>query len=322
MDFNNKTVLVSGANGFLPSALIFRLLQSGANIIALCRNRQRAEERFQAVIDNSKFKMIIQDVCEPVNLTSTIDYAIHGASPAGKESRHEYPVDTFNANLIGCKNLLELKPKRFMLISSVDVYGQIINKERFSEEDNGYLDLLNVRNAYSLGKRAAETLTVLYSAQYNIETVIARPFQVYGEGMVIGDGRLHGDFIQQIRNNNKIVLKSDGSAKRSFMYIDDCIEGLLTVLQKGENKNSYNVVDEKSEATVFELAKLYADCLNIPIEFDYEQRNSIEVTEALPCVLGSSEKLRSLGWQAKINLKDGVKKTINSFLPERECYVS
>lgn len=313
MNFTGKTVLVSGANGFLPGALVDKFLDLGANVIALCRNEKRAKDRFSSALDHPRLRLLIQDVCDPVRLEAPLDFAIHGASPAGIRTRHEFPLDTFNANLLGGKNLLDLRPKRFMLISSVDVYGDVYGNRRLTETDVGYLDTLNQRNAYSLGKRAAETLSILYSAQYGVETVIARPFQVYGPGMAIGDGRLQGDFIHQIVNSGRITLKSDGSARRSFMYIDDAVDGLLTVLGNGKNENAYNVVDENGEATVLELAEMYANALNASIEFDYDQRGSIEVTGALPCVLGSSEKLRDLGWKPVTSLTKGVEKTIEYY---------
>jgi nucleoside-diphosphate-sugar epimerase len=308
----NKTILISGANGFLPSHLVIALLRKEAKVIALCRNEKRAMERFAHILGNENFRIIVQDVCEPIHADCQVDYCIHAASPAGIRSRHEYPVNTFDANVIGCKNLLDIKPQRFMLISSVDVYGNVYKGERLAENDIGYLDILNVRNAYSLGKRAAETLSALYNAQYGVETVIARPFQVYGPGMTIGDGRLHGDFIAQIQSTGKIVLKSDGTAKRSFMYIDDAVDAMITVLVKGENSNAYNIVDEAGELTVLELAELYAKLSrqDVKVEFDHSQRGTAEVTSALPCVLGSSEKLRGLKWEPQTSLSDGIQKTL------------
>lgn len=309
---NDKTILISGANGFLPSHLAIALLRCGAQVIALCRNEKRAMDRFSHVLGNEKFQLIVQDVCEPIHVDCKVDYCIHAASPAGIRSRHEYPVNTFDANVIGCKNLLDIKPQRFMLISSVDVYGNVQKNERLVESDVGYLDTLNVRNAYSLGKRAAETLSILYNAQYGVQTVIARPFQVYGPGMTLGDGRLHGDFIAQIQSTGKIVLKSDGTAKRSFMYIDDAVDAMITVLVNGENANAYNIVDETGESTVLELAELYAKLSkrDVKVEFDRTQRGTTEVTSALSCVLGSSEKLRALKWKPKTSLSDGIQKTL------------
>ena len=322
---DNSTVLISGANSFITSYIVYALMErnvqlnTNIHVIAMCRNEQKAKERFERYISDERFTLLIQDVVDEIKISTHIDYCIHAASPAGIFSRHENPIKTYETNLLGCKNLLDFalnsNAKRFMFVSSVDVYGKVFSEKRLEEDNIGYLDLLNPRNAYSNGKRAAETLCSLYYASSKIETVIVRPYQVFGPGMTLGDGRLHGDFIYQLQNNKKITLKSDGKAVRSFMYIKDCTMALLTVLLKGENGNAYNVCDENCEANVLELANLYCDIVKKDtfVEFDYSQREKIEVKEAIPCVLGCSNKLRTLGWLPKTSLTEGVSRTITSY---------
>jgi nucleoside-diphosphate-sugar epimerase len=205
---------------------------------------------------------------------------------------------------------------RFLFISSVDVYGKSYDTGRLSEDDLGCLDMLYPRNAYSNGKRSAETLCSLYFNGYGLQTVIARPFQIYGPGMSLSDGRLHGNLIGQIKDTGRITLKSDGMAKRSFMYIRDAAEALFSILLKGFPGGAYNVCDEQSEATVLELANLYkkiANC-NVDVLFENKYLDSAEVKEALPCVLGSSKKLRTLGWRPQTTLSDGARMTYEHFL--------
>lgn len=327
-NIDGRTVLISGANGFVPSYLVFSLLERNrlygarTRVIALCRNAERAKKRFSEYLDDPMLELKIQDVRDVSALDFSgqeIDYCIHAASPAGIFSRQEAPADTFCTNVFGCSNLLELgrncNIRRFLFLSSVDVYGKMYSVDRLREEMMGSLDPLYARNAYSNGKRAAEALCAVYRAQYNMDVVVARPFQIYGPGMSLDDGRLHGDFVGQLQSTGKIVLKSDGKAERSFIYLTDATIALFTILLKGKTGEAYNVCSETSETSVLELAKLYQKFSNVNAEivFDHTQHQTVEVKEALPCVLGSSEKLRGLGWKASVSLEDGIRRTLQYY---------
>ena len=313
---NEKTVLISGANGYVPAyfvhAFMMRndLYDSGIKVIALCRSEERAKERFNEYLHRNDFVLHIQDVCDPIQIPDEIHYFIHAASPAGVKISNLEPVSTFTANVIGCKNMLELSLKKqvegFLFLSSIDVYGKISPAKRFVETDSGALDSLNPRNVYAVGKRAAENLCACYFAQYKTPVIIVRPSQIMGPGISLDDGRLHIDFISQMLSGDKIVLKSDGSARRSFIYITDAIMGMLTAMFEGPHGEAYNVADESGEASVLELAQLMASMMRgrkIEVIFDYEKRNTIEVTSAPSVTIGDSSKLRMLGWQPKFSLE-------------------
>lgn len=317
--FYGKTVLVSGANGYVPSYFVHAFIalndlkNAGIHIMALCRNRERAKERFSDYIDRDDFELVIQDVCDPINIDRDVHIFIHAASPAGIKKRHDDPVNTFLANVKGCENMLNLAIKNpceyFLLLSSVDVYGKMGNNDRLKEDMSGYLDPLNVRNAYSCGKRAAESLCKAYQVKYNLPIFIVRPFQIIGPGPELDDGRLHIDFISQIIEKEKIVLKSDGTAVRSFMYITDAIKAMFYVMLYGVPGEAVNIVTEDGEASVKELANMMAETVadkKIEVVFDYEQRKTIEVTSALSVVIGDSSKLKKLGWENQYSLAEGT----------------
>lgn len=318
----DKTILISGANSFLMSYFIYLILEndrrnrSNTTVAALCRNERNARARFGPYWGDPHLKVLIQDVREPVVWDGDVDFCIHAASPAGIQSRQEKPLDTFQTNLFGCENLLELalkkKCEKFLLMSSVDVYGNCSEQGRRKETDVGLLDWTYRRNAYSCGKRGAETLCALYHAQYGLPCVTARPVQVYGPGMSLTDGRLHGDFVGQLRESNEIVLKSDGSAVRSFMYILDATHALLDVLLYGREGESYNICDESGECSVRELAELYVSQWgnNAKVVFSFDKRETPEVKEALSVVTGDSGKLRELGWKNKTSLEEGIARTL------------
>ncbi len=316
--FYGKTVMISGANGYVPAYFVHTFLilndemDAGIKVLALCRNEERAKARFHDYLNRKDFKLIIQDVCEPINIDEDINVYIHAASPAGIQKRHEDPVNTFLANVKGAENMLNSALNNpceyFLFLSSVDVYGKVGNRERLKEKESGCLDSLNVRNAYSCGKRAAETLCKTYQVKYDLPVFIVRPFQIIGPGPELDDGRLHIDFISQMLIDDKIVLKSDGTAIRTFMYITDAIVAMLTVMLNGNPGEAYNIVSESGEASVKELADIMAANVadrKIEVVFDYEKRNSIEVTDALSIVTGNSEKLTALGWTPSYSLSEG-----------------
>lgn len=316
--FYGKTVLISGANGYVPAYFIHAFIalndykNAGIRILALCRNKARAEERFLDYIDRNDFELIIQDVCESIIIDEEIHIFIHAASPAGIKKRHEDPVNTFLANVKGSENMLELAREKsceyFLFLSSVDIYGQMNNTDRLKEDMSGYLDTLNVRNVYSCGKRAAESLCRAYQVKYELPIFVVRPFQIIGPGPELNDGRLHIDFISQIIEKGKIILKSDGTAVRTFMYITDAIKAMFYVMLVGKPGDVVNIVSEDGEVSVKELADMMANNVadkHIEVVFDYEQRNTIEVTSALSVVTGDSSKLRGLGWTCEYSVTDG-----------------
>ena len=318
-NFYNKTVLISGANGYVPSYFVHLFLKlnetdnSNIKVLALCRNYERASKTFFEYLKREDFKLIIQDVCNPISLDEPINVFIHAASPAGIRKRHEDPVNTFLANVKGAENMLELARNNpcdyFLFLSSVDVYGKLQTNNRITEEQSGYLDPLNVRNVYSCAKRAAETLCIAYKEKYGLPIYIVRPFQIIGPGPDLDDGRLHIDFVSQVLKGNTIVLKSDGNAIRSFMYITDAIKAMFYVMLKGNSGEAYNIVSEQGELSVKELAEVVANNVvnkKVRVVFEYEHRNDIEVTSALSVVIGDSSKIRKIGWECDYSVEQGT----------------
>ncbi len=325
-NFFGKTVLISGANGYVPAYFVHTFIalndkrDAGIKILALCRNKERAAERFADYVDRDDFELIIQDVCDSIDVDVPVHIFIHAASPAGIKKRHDDPVNTFLANVIGAENMLNLAIKNsceyFLLLSSVDVYGRMDNNERLTEDKSGYLDPLNVRNAYSCGKRAAESLCKAYQVKYNLPVFIVRPFQIIGPGPELNDGRLCIDFISQIIEKEKIVLKSDGTAIRTFMYITDAIKAMFYVMLYGVPGEAVNIVTEEGEVSVKELADLMAANVagkTIEVVFDHEQRNTIEVIGALSVVIGDSSNLKKLGWKNKYSVAEGLARVMEYY---------
>lgn len=321
----NKTVLISGANGYVPQYFVHGFMKrndifkDSIKVVALCRNKDRADERFSEYYGRTDFKLLIQDVCEKINYDDKVDYIIHAASPAGTVNRYENLLATFDANVLGCRNLLEMARKnaaQFLLISSIDIYGKNNTGERLKETSYGVLDPLNVRNIYSCSKRTAETLCACYSKD-GVLVKIIRPSQILAGGIALDDGRLHIDFISQMLKGNQIVLKGDGTPRRTFLYITDAITGMLLVLTEGKTGEAYNLCSENGEASVLELARIMASCVQdreIDIIYNMETRNTDPaVTQVISNMCGSSDKIHELGWSAHVSLQEACRRMMKYY---------
>ena len=310
----DKTILITGANGYVPQYFVHGFLKrndlfkTGIKVIAMCRNQEHAANRFAEYEGREDFELYIGDVRNKVEYNSKVDFVIHAASPAGQKSRYEDPIATFDTNVFGSKNMLEFalqKQAEFLFLSSIDVYGKQNAANRLKEDSYGNLDPLDTRNIYSCAKRAAETLCNAY-IQKGLICKIARPSQILGGGIQLDDGRLHADFVRQLKIGNKITLKGDGTPLRTFMYITDAISAMLTIMLKGKNGEAYNVMAEEGEATVLQLVETFISCIQsrkIAIEYDMVARHiDPAVTNVISVVCGSSEKLRNLGWEPSVTL--------------------
>lgn len=327
-NLKNSTVLISGANGFLPAYIVESLLYLNSiknlniQVIGLVRNRNKALNRFSKYQDRIDFKILVQDVCNPIDYIETIDYIIHAASQASPKYYTKDPVGTLNANLLGTHNLLTLahehQLKGFLFFSSGEVYGQVDDSQIPTKEDQyGYLDPTNLRSCYAESKRMAETMCVSWFHQYGLPTKIVRPFHTYGFGMSLDDGRVYADFVADIINDRDIQINSDGTATRAFCYIADATIGFFTVLLKGENGQAYNIGNDQCEISVFDLANrlinLFPDknlkVIKNMVANDREYLRS-NVSRNCPDIT----KVGNLGWRPTTSIEDGFTRTICSFL--------
>lgn len=327
---HNKTIVIVGANGYVTQYFIHALLKrndiynANINLIALCRNKEKAIERFSNYQNRDDFKIIYDDICAINSFGQKVDYIIHAASPAGIKVTMSNPLAVFNANVLGMDNIAKIALNnncRVMFVSSVDVYGHILEDKRYDETDIGCIDHLSMRNIYASAKRAAESLCMCY-AQKGLDFVIIRPSQIMGAGIALDDERLHINMISQMLSKGKITLKGDGTPKRSFIYITDAIIGALTVLTKGKSSNVYNVCNENNEATVRELAEIISYIISSKkdmINYDEKARkNDPAVKSVVSKVCISSEKLNSLGWYPTVSIETSAKKMIKYYKDDGE----
>jgi UDP-glucuronate decarboxylase len=326
--FEGKTVLISGANGFLPAYIVETLLYLNeihgprTKIVGLVRSKQKAISRFNVYQGRDDLEFIVQDVCHPILTTKKVDFVIHAASQSSPKYFGKDPVGTMSANLLGTHNLLsfakENNSEGFLFFSTGEVYGEVeMANIPTKETEYGYLDPATVRSCYAESKRAAETMCIAWFHQFGVPAKIVRPFHTYGPGMSLDDGRVFSDFVADIVGNNDIVMRSDGSAKRAFCYLADATLGFLTVLLNGENGQAYNVGNENAEVTVLDLARRLAALfpskgLNVVTHTDVDREGYLKsgITRSCP----DTSKIRALGWKPITPIEAGFRRTIESFL--------
>lgn len=315
----NKTVMITGASGMVGSYMLYVLLMLndekhyGIKVDAVMRNVNKLPEE---VRNREDVNVVVADVTKDIPDVGDIDYIIHAASPASPLIMQNQPVETIAANTIGTFKTLELAKEKnaegYLFISSREIYGQPDEgQEFFYENTYGFVDQLNPRSCYSEGKKAAETMCVCFHEEYGLNTKIARLAHTYGPGMSIYDGRVQADFLKNVYHNEDIVLKSEGTAVRTYTYIADAIAGMYRILLDSEDI-VYNIGNEAGKVSIRDLAEILVSIYperGLQLVFDIPEGGT---KGTAPYTLGilSSEKLRKLGWNPKYSVKDGFKRTL------------
>lgn len=315
----NKTVMITGASGMVGSYMLYVLLMLndekhyGIKVDAVMRNVNKLPEEIR---NREDVNVVVADVTKDIPDVGDIDYIIHAASPASPLIMQNQPVETIAANTIGTFKTLELAKEKnaegYLFISSREIYGQPDEgQEFFYENTYGFVDQLNPRSCYSEGKKAAETMCVCFHEEYGLNTKIVRLAHTYGPGMSIYDGRVQADFLKNVYHNEDIVLKSEGTAVRTYTYIADAIAGMYRILLDSEDI-VYNIGNEAGKVSIRDLAEILVSIYperGLKLVFDIPEGGT---KGTAPYTLGilSSEKLRKLGWNPKYSVKDGFKRTL------------
>jgi UDP-glucuronate decarboxylase len=325
-DFDGRTVLVAGANGFLPAAMVEALLAlrtvkggTDVRIVALARSRKNAELRFAAYRNDPALRLHIADVSAPLDIDGPVDMIIHAASQASPRFYGVDPVGTALPNVTGTANLLDLARRkntsRFLYFSSSEVYGALgASAGSIDETSFGGLDPAVTRACYAESKRMGETLCVAYRVQHGINAVIARPFHTYGPGMRLDDGRVFADFVRDIVTGRDIVLNSDGSAERAFCYLEDATEAFLTLLLKGEPGLAYNVGNAQAVSSIRALAEmLVALYPQKRLSARFEAPRAGYIASAISRSAPDTTRLENLGWRPRTSLAEGFRRTVDIY---------
>lgn len=319
-----KTILISGVNGFIPAYIaefILYLNQKYFNkktkIIGIARSKEKCEKKFKKYLDREELKFIYQDIKEEIKILDEVDYILHCASQASPKYYMVDPIGTIDANVLGTRNLLEFskgkKIKSFLFFSSVEVYGKIENKYfPVKETYLGRRDLQDIRSCYSESKSMGEVYCQSYYHQCDIPIKILRIFHTYGPGLQRGDGRVFMDFIENILDEKDIIMKSDGTAKRTFCYIADAVDAYFRVLLKGINGEVYNVGNSYQEISIIGLAEKLIGLSTKKIKILKKEREMSDnyIKSDINRNIGDISKIEKLGWKPSIDITTGFSRMI------------
>ena len=305
-----KKVLVTGGAGFLGSHLCERLLAEGNEVICADNYFTGSKENVAHLLSNPYFELIRHDVTFPPYIE--VDQIYNLACPASPVHYQHDPVQTTKTSVHGAINMLGLAKRvkaRIFQASTSEVYG---DPEVHPQPEKywGHVNPIGIRSCYDEGKRCAETLFFDYHRQHNLDIKVARIFNTYGPRMHPNDGRVVSNFIVQALKDQDITIFGDGSQTRSFCYVDDLIEGFIRLMNTEPGFTGPVNLGNPGEFTMLELAEKVIELtgskstltfMPLPQDDPKQRQPNIELAKA------------KLGWEPKINLEVGLKKTIQYF---------
>lgn len=303
-------ILVTGGAGFIGSHLCKYLLEQGNQVICLDNFFSSRKENIEELLENNKFELMEQDIIEPFDVK--VDQIYNLACPASPVYYQKNPVQTVKTSVLGAINVLELSKKfggiPVLQTSTSEVYGdpQVHPQAEFY---NGNVNPIGPRACYDEGKRCAETLFFDYYREHNIPIKVVRIFNTYGPNMSVDDGRVVSNFINQALNKQDITIYGDGSQTRSFCYVDDMVVGLVNMM---ETKNATGPINlgNPHEFSIKELAQQVIEKSASDSKITFEALPADDPRQRQPDI---SLAKKELNWEPKIELDEGLEKTINYF---------
>lgn len=319
-----KSVFISGGTGLIGSFLIDVLMRRNidwkmnCHIYMLGRDEKKAQKRFGHYWHDGFFHFILHDINRPLVIegVKSADYVIHLASNTHPVKYASDPIGTIVANIIGLQHMLEFawehQAVRAAFASSNEVYGENRgDTELFNESYCGYIDSNTMRAGYPESKRCGEALCQAYIQQKNMDIVIPRFTRSYGPTMLHDDTKAISQFIRNAVDGKDIVLKSQGYQYYSYTYVADAVSGFLAILLCGRKGEAYNIADCASDIMLKDLAEIIAGTAGKRVVFEIpdaaEARGYSTATKARL----NGNKLQKLGWNARYDIKTGVKRTID-----------
>ena len=300
-------IVITGGSGFVGSYLCEKLINDGHKIIVVDNLLTGSTENINHLMHNKNFSFIEHDVQNHIEIENKVDYVLHFASAASPKAYTEHPVNTLKAGSVGTINTLGLAKKHdaeYLLASTSEVYGDPLISPQ-TEEYWGNVNPNGERSMYDEAKRFAEAAVATYSRSYDLKTKIVRIFNTYGPRMQLNDGRVVTNFIVQALNNENITIYGDGSQTRSFSYVEDTVAGIISLM----NSSEYDVfnIGNPNEMTVGQLAEKIIELTDSTSEIKYLELPNDDPKQRKPDITKAKTKLN---WEPKVNLEDGLTKTI------------
>jgi UDP-glucuronate decarboxylase len=306
----SKKILITGGAGFIGSHLSERLLNEGNEIICLDNLFTGSKDNIAHLIGHPKFEFIRHDIVEPIKLE--VDEIYNLACPASPVHYQYNPIKTMKTSVIGSINMLGLAKRtraKIFQASTSEVYG---DPHVHPQKENywGNVNPIGIRSCYDEGKRAAETLFMDYHREHDLKIKIIRIFNTYGPNMHPEDGRVVSNFIVQALRGQDITVYGEGNQTRSFCYVSDQVDGFIKLMNSADDITGPINVGNPNEFTILELAQKVISLTKTKSKIVYKPLPSDDPTQRKPDISLAKEKL---GWTPKVELEEGLLKTIEYF---------
>jgi len=305
-----KRILITGGAGFLGSHLCERLLSCGNDIVCLDNFFTGNKDNVAHLLRNPHFELIRHDIINPVYLE--VDEIYNLACPASPVQYQLNPIKTIKTNVMGVINVLGIAKRvkaKILQASTSEVYGDP-DVHPQNESYWGRVNPIGIRSCYDEGKRAAECLMMDYRRQNGVNTKIARIFNTYGPRMALNDGRVVSNFIIQALQNKNITVYGDGSHTRSFCYVDDMVDGLISMMNSADEFYGPVNLGNPGEFTILQLAQTVIKLTKSNSEIEFHPLPADDPTQRKPDITLAQKKL---GWEPKVFLEEGLIQTIEYF---------
>jgi UDP-glucuronate decarboxylase len=305
-----KRVLVTGGTGFLGSHLCDHLLKEGYDVLCVDNFYTGSKRNIVHLLENPYFELFRHDITFPLYVE--VDEIYNLACPASPIHYQNDPVQTTKVNVHGSINMLGLAKRiraKILQASTSEVYGDPTVHPQ-TEGYRGNVNCIGLRSCYDEGKRCAETLFFDYHRQHGIEIKVARIFNTYGPRMHLNDGRVVSNFIIQALKGEPITVYGDGSQTRSFCYVDDLIKGLIGLMNTSDEVSGPINLGNPGELTILGLAEKVVELTNSRSEILFEPLPEDDPRQLQP---DTTLARQILGWEPRVSLEKGLKKTIEYF---------